>query len=157
MEEAIFKDPMTTAAAIGRLVHHSVILELNIPSYRMEQAKKKIRRKKHDRAIKKERAFLNWRLRLQTSGIYRVPAIPGCNVKVKTGGSAADAASRPGLAPEVSAQVASLRSLISAPVRTSVKEEFVLEKLVGSRTCIATVALSIASDALQESCTPSVC
>jgi DNA replication protein DnaC len=37
--EAIFKDPMTTAAAIDRLVHHSVILELNLPSYRMEQAK----------------------------------------------------------------------------------------------------------------------
>jgi len=31
---------MTTAAAIDRLVHHSVILELNIPSYRAEQAKK---------------------------------------------------------------------------------------------------------------------
>jgi DNA replication protein DnaC len=39
--EAIFKDPMTTASAIDRLVHHSVILELNIPSYRMEQAKKR--------------------------------------------------------------------------------------------------------------------
>lgn len=39
--EAIFKDPMTTAAAIDRLVHHSVILELNIASYRVEQAKKK--------------------------------------------------------------------------------------------------------------------
>jgi DNA replication protein DnaC len=38
--EEIFKDPMTTAAAIDRLVHHCVILELNIPSYRMEQAKK---------------------------------------------------------------------------------------------------------------------
>lgn len=38
--EAIFKDPMTTAAAIDRLVHHCVIVELNIPSYRMEQAKK---------------------------------------------------------------------------------------------------------------------
>jgi DNA replication protein DnaC len=36
--EQIFKDPMTTAAAIDRLVHHSVILELNIPSYRLEQA-----------------------------------------------------------------------------------------------------------------------
>jgi DNA replication protein DnaC len=36
--EAIFKDPMTTAAAIDRLVHHSVILELNLPSYRMEVA-----------------------------------------------------------------------------------------------------------------------
>jgi DNA replication protein DnaC len=39
--ETIFKDPMTTAAAIDRLVHHSVILELNLPSYRMEQAKKR--------------------------------------------------------------------------------------------------------------------
>lgn len=38
--ESIFKDPMTTAAAIDRLVHHSVILELNVPSFRMEQAKK---------------------------------------------------------------------------------------------------------------------
>ena len=38
--EQIFKDPMTTAAAIDRLVHHSVIVELNIDSYRMEQAKK---------------------------------------------------------------------------------------------------------------------
>jgi len=37
--EQIFKDPMTTAAAIDRLVHHSIILELNIDSYRMEQAK----------------------------------------------------------------------------------------------------------------------
>jgi DNA replication protein DnaC len=39
--ERIFKDPMTTAAAIDRLVHHSVILELNLPSYRMEAAQKK--------------------------------------------------------------------------------------------------------------------
>ena len=38
--EKIFKDPMTTAAAIDRLVHHSVILELNIPSYRLEEAKR---------------------------------------------------------------------------------------------------------------------
>jgi DNA replication protein DnaC len=38
--EAIFKDPMTTAAAIDRLVHHAVIVELNIASYRAEQAKK---------------------------------------------------------------------------------------------------------------------
>lgn len=39
--EAIFKDPMTTAAAIDRLVHHCVVLELNIDSYRLEQAKKR--------------------------------------------------------------------------------------------------------------------
>jgi DNA replication protein DnaC len=42
--EAIFKDPMTTAAAIDRLVHHSVILELNLPSYRLESSKEKKRR-----------------------------------------------------------------------------------------------------------------
>jgi len=39
--EKIFKDPMMTAAAIDRIVHHSIILELNIPSYRVSQAKKK--------------------------------------------------------------------------------------------------------------------
>ena len=38
--EAIFKDAMMTAAAIDRLVHHCVIVELNVPSYRAEQAKK---------------------------------------------------------------------------------------------------------------------
>jgi DNA replication protein DnaC len=39
--EQIFKDPMTTAAAIDRLVHHSVILELNTDSYRLANAKLK--------------------------------------------------------------------------------------------------------------------
>jgi DNA replication protein DnaC len=38
--EQIFKDPMTAAAAIDRLVHHSIILELNLTSYRMEAARK---------------------------------------------------------------------------------------------------------------------
>src|SRR5271155_369343 len=38
--EQIFKDPMTTAAAVDRLVHHSTIVELNIPSYRVEAAKR---------------------------------------------------------------------------------------------------------------------
>lgn len=37
--EAIFKDPMTTAAAIDRLVHHCIIIELDLPSYRMEHAR----------------------------------------------------------------------------------------------------------------------
>lgn len=36
--DRIFKDPMTTAAAIDRLVHHSVILELTGISIRVEQA-----------------------------------------------------------------------------------------------------------------------
>jgi DNA replication protein DnaC len=38
--EQIFKDPMTTAAAIDRLVHHSVIVEMNVASYRAEAAKR---------------------------------------------------------------------------------------------------------------------
>lgn len=36
--DQIFKDAMTTAAAIDRLVHHSIIIELNVPSYRVEAA-----------------------------------------------------------------------------------------------------------------------
>lgn len=40
--ERIFKDPMTTAAAVDRLVHHSVILELNLTSFRLEQSKTKL-------------------------------------------------------------------------------------------------------------------
>lgn len=36
--EETFKDPRTTAAASDRLVQHSVISELNLPSYRMAQA-----------------------------------------------------------------------------------------------------------------------
>jgi DNA replication protein DnaC len=38
--EQVFKDAMTAAAAIDRLVHHSVIVELNVPSYRAEAAKR---------------------------------------------------------------------------------------------------------------------
>ncbi|HJX31771.1 MAG TPA: IS21-like element helper ATPase IstB [Thermodesulfobacteriota bacterium] len=41
--EKIFKDPMTTAAAIDRLVHHSIILELNLPSFRLETSKKNLK------------------------------------------------------------------------------------------------------------------
>jgi len=43
--DRIFKNPMTTAAAIDRLVHHSVILEFDVPSYRAETAQKRSRRK----------------------------------------------------------------------------------------------------------------
>ena len=39
--DRIFKNPMTTAAAIDRLVHHSAILEFNVPSYRTAGARKK--------------------------------------------------------------------------------------------------------------------
>jgi DNA replication protein DnaC len=39
--DRIFKNPMTTAAAIDRLVHHSVILEFAVPSYRTDDARKR--------------------------------------------------------------------------------------------------------------------
>ena len=41
--DQIFKDPMTTAAAIDRVVHHAVILELNMESYRAEAARQRSR------------------------------------------------------------------------------------------------------------------
>ena len=37
--DQIFKNPMTTAAAVDRVVHHAVILELPIPSFRAQAAK----------------------------------------------------------------------------------------------------------------------
>jgi len=37
--DKVFQDPMTTACAIDRLVHHAVILELAGPSYRAQAAK----------------------------------------------------------------------------------------------------------------------
>lgn len=39
--DKIFKDPMTTAAAIDRLVHHSIIIEMNNTSFRVDHAKQK--------------------------------------------------------------------------------------------------------------------
>ncbi len=36
--ERIFKNPMTTAAAVDRLVHHAVILEFDVPSFRSAPA-----------------------------------------------------------------------------------------------------------------------
>ena len=47
--ELIFKDPMTTAAAIDRLVHHSIILELNLSSYRLEHSHNKQNKNKKGR------------------------------------------------------------------------------------------------------------
>ena len=39
--DQIFKDPMTTMAAVDRLVHHAVILEFDNESVRANQAKSK--------------------------------------------------------------------------------------------------------------------
>lgn len=44
----IFHDPMTTAAAVDRLVHHCVVLELNLPSYRLEAAQRRQESSKTD-------------------------------------------------------------------------------------------------------------
>ena len=44
--DKIFKNPVTTAAAIDRLVHHSIILELDNESYRAKQARKRQRNDK---------------------------------------------------------------------------------------------------------------
>lgn len=53
----VFKDEMTTNAAIDRLVHHATILELNAPSYRANQAKKRAEKPcsyKSKKTLKKE-------------------------------------------------------------------------------------------------------
>ena len=39
--DKIFKDPMTTAAAIDRVVHHATIIELTGPSYRADEAQER--------------------------------------------------------------------------------------------------------------------
>ena len=48
--DSVFKDPMTTRAAIDRLVHHATILELK-DSYRQEEAKR--RKKDMDERLQK--------------------------------------------------------------------------------------------------------
>jgi len=78
----------------------------------------------------RKRALLNWRLRLQTSGIYRDPAIPGGQTEIKAGGSAAYAASRLGLAPKSALRLHPCRALPSAPVRLSVDRQGGLVKSV---------------------------
>ena len=50
--DAIFPDPAMTVAAIDRLVHHSIILEMNADSYRRKSAELKLRRKATGPAVK---------------------------------------------------------------------------------------------------------
>ena len=69
------------------------------------------------------RACLSWRLRLQTSGIYRVSAIPCGQTEIKTGGSAAAAASRPGLAPKSALRIAVGMTIADHPPHRSVLAE----------------------------------
>jgi len=44
----IFKDPMTTAAAIDRVVHHAQIIEMTGPSHREEESKARVAAAKED-------------------------------------------------------------------------------------------------------------
>ena len=39
--ETMFYDPMNATAAVDRLAHHCVVLELNLPSYRLEAAQRR--------------------------------------------------------------------------------------------------------------------
>ena len=50
--DSIFPDPAMTVAAIDRLVHHSIILEMNTDSYRRKSAELKLRRKTPGSGVK---------------------------------------------------------------------------------------------------------
>jgi len=52
--DQIFRNPLATAAAIDRIVHHSVILEFDVPSYRTEAAQ---RRSENARAAAGDRSL----------------------------------------------------------------------------------------------------
>lgn len=52
--DRIFKNPMTTVAAVDRLVHHSVILEFDVASYRTEDARKRANEKNQENEVEKE-------------------------------------------------------------------------------------------------------
>ena len=39
--DRIFRDQMATAAAIDRLVHHAVVIEFDVPSYRTDRSRPK--------------------------------------------------------------------------------------------------------------------
>ena len=49
--ERIFANPMATAAAIDRVVHHSVILEFDVPSYRTNAAQQRVQAEEVNRQI----------------------------------------------------------------------------------------------------------
>jgi DNA replication protein DnaC len=53
--EEIFQSPMATAAAIDRIVHHSVIAEFDVTSYRTAQAQRQVAEEKKP-AAKRRRA-----------------------------------------------------------------------------------------------------
>jgi len=76
-----------------------------------------------NRREKRKLALLNWRLRLQASGIYRLSAIPD---------SRRDGTSPPlpGLAPESALRLHPCRALPSAPASTRIRAQRSLAKRV---------------------------
>jgi DNA replication protein len=50
--DRLFQNPMATAAAIDRVVHHSVILEFSVPSYRTAAAQQRNPDNKNDQKRK---------------------------------------------------------------------------------------------------------
>ena len=76
---------------------------------------------------KRKMSLLNWRLCLQTSGIYRFISIPGSSRKT---GGAGYAQPRPGLAPKSALRLHPCRALPSAPVSISLAEHRTLTKFV---------------------------
>ena len=46
--DQVFQNPMATAAAIDRVVHHAVILEFDVPSFRTGQAQEHLREEADD-------------------------------------------------------------------------------------------------------------
>ncbi|MCP4545107.1 MAG: ATP-binding protein [bacterium] len=54
--DRIFKNPMTTAAAVDRIVHHSIILEFDVPSYRVNKSGKDSKEKTKPKNPKAKKA-----------------------------------------------------------------------------------------------------
>ena len=56
--DEIFRDQMATAAAIDRLVHHAVVIEFDVPSYRTDRIVPPFpARSAHDRSGRRVRSF----------------------------------------------------------------------------------------------------
>ena len=52
--ERIFTNPMATAAAIDRVVHHSVILDFDAPSYRTDAAQQRGQDRGEDKEVNRQ-------------------------------------------------------------------------------------------------------
>jgi DNA replication protein DnaC len=82
--DEIFKDPTTTAAAIDRLIHHSVILELNLESYRLEESREQQKRSKEQAQSSEETHPAASEGREQTSHIQHKSQNPAAPKTKKT-------------------------------------------------------------------------